>query len=101
MKKRRKWCASAVDEQALQWPEEALRAAGDVREAHEAVRERRARHAPLELLGGERPPDVVDECRRIAGQRPDGAIEVLGPEPQPRLAGQLGVVTDDVHLGVV
>src|SRR6476661_2433083 len=56
---------------------------------------------PLELLGRERSPDLVDQARRVAFERFGRAVEMLCPEPQPRLAGEYWVVADDVHLRII
>ena len=56
----------------------------------------------LELLGGDRAPALVDHgLRLIVGDRLHVDLEVLRPQPQPRLASEIRVVGDDVHLGVV
>jgi hypothetical protein len=56
----------------------------------------------LELLGGDRPPDVVDQIDgNPSADLFDGELEVLGPEPLPRLPGKGRVVAEHVDLGVV
>src|SRR5439155_14858632 len=82
--------------------EDAQRSTRARREAYEPVRERLAAPAPLQLLHRARAPPFVDGLVRLdlleIGRF---ALEVLGPEPHPRLAGALRVADDDVQLRVV
>ena len=62
----------------------------------------RAGAVALELLESDRAPALVhDRVGIVAGDRVHVHLEVLGPQPQSGLTGELGVVGDDVHLGVV
>ena len=56
---------------------------------------------PVELLGRDRPPELVDDRRRIAGDVLLVALEVLAQSRSRVDAGDRLVVRDDVHLGVV
>src|SRR6478609_7475037 len=51
---------SAVDEQALERPDQAVRPAGDVLEAEEAVRPLETGRVPAQLLVGDGPPAPVE-----------------------------------------
>src|SRR5207237_4919134 len=93
--------ASAVDHEALERPEEAPRAARDVREAAQPVHRLLAALEAGELLVGERPPELVDDLRRIALELLRRPLQVLRPQPDARRARELGVARRDVHLGVV
>ena len=44
----------------------------------------------LELLAGDRAPQRIDDQGRLAGDLLDRALQMLGPEPQPRLASEPG-----------
>src|SRR6059058_275736 len=90
---------SAVDDEAVQRPQQRARPAREAGKAEQAMRQRLAAFAPFELLGGDRLPQLVDDDVR----RPADVVasEVLAPEAQPRLPGKCSVAGHDVQLGVV
>src|SRR5204862_560645 len=92
---------SAVDHEALERPEQSSRPPRDVREAQEVVGQPRLRFATPELLLGDRPPELVDDLRRLAGDLLHRPVEVLRPEAEPRLTDDVGVAADHVQLRVV
>ena len=55
----------------------------------------------LELVFADWVPEVVDRLDRIGGDLFDRELEVFCPEAKPCLTGELGVVADNVHFGVV
>ena len=55
----------------------------------------------LELVFADWVPEVVDRFCRIGGDLVDRELEVFCPEAQACLAGEFGVVADDIHFGVV
>jgi hypothetical protein len=55
----------------------------------------------LELVFGDWVQEVVDRLDRIGRDLFDRELEVFSPEAQACLAGELGVVADDIHFGVV
>jgi hypothetical protein len=57
--------------------------------------------APLEPLGRERLPELVEHTGRVAVDLLARPLEVLLPEPQPNLARERRIADDDVRLGVV
>jgi hypothetical protein len=61
----------------------------------------RAGSTPRQLLRSGRPPDVVDQCRRITGDRVKGQLQVLGPQSASGGRRQHRVVDHEVHLRVV
>src|SRR6266516_5829316 len=91
----------AVYEEAVQWAEQTPRAARDARQRRQPACRRLAAPHPLEAFGRERPPQLVDDARRVAGDVIRGAPEVLCPQAEPRRAHELRIVKDDVHLRVI
>src|SRR5947207_2810475 len=92
----------AVDDEALQRPEQPPRAPRDRRQPDEPVRERLAAVAPGNLLFGSREPVLVDELDRVAiADGLDWHLEMLRPEALARGARKRGLAADEVHLGVV
>lgn len=81
--------------------EQTLGAPGEVGEPDEPVCEVLVGDAAGELLVGDRVPVLVDHGRGVASDCFDWELEVFGPEAEAGLACELGVVADDVHLGVV
>ena len=81
--------------------EDAAGATGEVFEPHEPMGERQPGGASVQLLLADRFPELVDRADRVVRDRLDRELEMLGPEPEPRVARQLRVVGDDIHLGVV
>ena len=59
----------------------------------------RSRSSCSNAIGRQRSSTSV--CGSSCAISATSTLEVLGPQPQPRGAGELGVVGDDVHLGVV
>src|SRR5205823_7700245 len=104
-RRRRRWAVDriplAVDHETLERAEQASRAVRGSGEANEAVRQRLSETAPLELLLRDRLPALLDELKRLAGDRSSRQLEMLGPQPLPRLAGDGLVAGDEVQLGVV
>ena len=92
---------SAVDDERVE-----RRRSGGRRAARRRSSSRRCvrgspRRVRSQLLAGDRPPELVDDGGRIAGDLRELALEVLGPQPQPRVARERRVAGDDVHLAVV
>jgi hypothetical protein len=54
----------------------------------------------VELLLRDWPPPLVDELRGVAGDLVRRRLQMLGPEAEPRLAGE-GGIEETVHLRVV
>jgi hypothetical protein len=54
-----------------------------------------------QLLGGDRPPEFIDEGRRTTAEPRLVVLEVLGPEADSGLAHKPFVVNDDVLFGVL
>src|SRR5947209_7939503 len=90
-----------IDQQAIERAAECLAAARDVWQAKEPVGERLAVQPTLELLLGTRLPFGIDHVGWVALELCNRQLQMLGPEANPRLAGDLWIVGDDVHLGVV
>ena len=63
--------------------------------------ERLAGLPALELFLADWFPEFVDRLERIGRDLFDRELEVLCPQAQPCLLGEVDVVADDVHLGVV
>ena len=55
----------------------------------------------MQLLFGDRSPQLVDDRGRIVVDLLDGTVEVFGPQCESGLAGQHRVARGDVDLGVV
>src|SRR5437870_4802191 len=55
----------------------------------------------LQLLSSNRTPELIDDANGLAADLLERTLEVLGPEAKARLAGEIGVAADDVHLRVV
>src|SRR5204863_396431 len=92
----------AIDDEALQRPEQAPRAPRDRRQPDEPVRERLAAVAPGNLPFGSREPVLVDELDRVAiADGLDWHLEMLRPAALARGARKRGLAADEVHLGVV
>ena len=53
------------------------------------------------VLLGERPPHLVDDACRLAGDLAGRPLEVLRPQAEPGRARERLVLDDDVHLRVV
>src|SRR5438270_3562817 len=90
-----------IHEEPLDRSEQGHPAARDSRKLLQSVGRLRATPATLELFDGNRAPELIDNASRLAGDLLDRALEMLGPEPQARLAGEFGVAADDIHLRVV
>ncbi len=72
---------SAVDEQAVKRSKQRHRASRDAGELLQAMRQRFTTASALELLAGDRTPQLVDHLGRLAGNVVYRAFQVLGPEP--------------------
>src|SRR5438874_10635393 len=91
----------AVDDDAVDWAEDATGSSRDVRQADEPVREWPAAAASFELLLADRLPEFVDCSDRVGGDLVGWQLEVFCPETLPRPESELRCVGDDVHLAVV
>jgi hypothetical protein len=56
--------------------------------------------AALQLLEGDRLPELVDDLRRISPDRVGRAPKMLAPEAQPGPAGECRIAADDVAGGM-
>jgi hypothetical protein len=65
------------------------------------VRERLTRRPTRELLLAHRFPVALDELHGIPFDVGQWQLELLRPEAQTRLAGDVGIVRHDIHLRVV
>jgi len=76
----------AVDEESLQWPEQAARAAREAGNSHESVAEGLASEPTFQLLLADRPPQLIDYLRArskatnaVAGSRGRCIRRASGP----------------------
>ena len=63
--------------------------------------ERLTRSPPRELVLAHRYPELIDHLDGVAAQLLKRELEMFCPEAQSRLPGEVAVVADKVHLGVV
>src|SRR5439155_12180329 len=92
---------STVDQKPLQRTEQRHRAARDPWQLLQAMRSRISAPATLELLGGDRAPQLIHDARGLTGHIVERALQVLGPQAQANIAGKALVAAHEVHLGVV
>src|SRR5436190_3850250 len=92
----------AIDDEALQRPEQPPRAPRDRRQPDESVRQGLAAVAPRDLLLRDREPVLVDELDRVAfADLSNWQLEMLRPEALARRTRKRGLAADEVHLCVV
>ena len=73
---------------ALHRPQDAAPTAGDSGEHDEPMGQGLAGLEAVELLLRDRPPQLVDELRGVAGDLVRRRLQMLGPEAEPGLAGE-------------
>ena len=71
---------STVDQQIVEGSEQGPRATGDTGQLEQAVGGALAPLPPLQLLAGDRSPELIDDGRRFPGDLRDGQLEMLGPD---------------------